>query len=94
MDQGAYVVGAELSETACIAFEEHSLKYKRSQSHGLIILESESINLFCGDFFLLTKEDLGKIDGCYDRAAMIALPWKCEKNTLKRSRDSVLILFY
>lgn len=32
------------------------------------------IRIWCGDFFELTSEQLGPIDGVYDRASLIALP--------------------
>jgi thiopurine S-methyltransferase len=35
---------------------------------------AERVDLFAGDFFELTSEQLGPVDAVYDRAALVALP--------------------
>jgi thiopurine S-methyltransferase len=35
---------------------------------------AEGIDLFAGDFFALSPEQLGPVDAAYDRAALVALP--------------------
>jgi len=74
-DQGYQVVGIELSLLAVEAFfAENSIKAERTQVGELELWQSDKISLFCGDFFALTPEILGKIDAVYDRASLIALP--------------------
>lgn len=74
-NQGYEVVGIELSPLAVEAFfAENNLKVERTHVAGLEYWQSESISLFCGDFFALTAETLGQIDAVYDRASLIALP--------------------
>ncbi len=74
-DQSYQVVGVELSSLAVEAFfVENEIKAERSQVAGLELWQSDKISLFCGDFFDLTPEILGKIDAVYDRASLIALP--------------------
>lgn len=74
-DQGYEVVAIELSPLAVEAFfVENKLAFERSQIGNLELWKSEKISLFCGDFFELTAEVLGQIDGVYDRASLIALP--------------------
>ncbi len=74
-DQGYQVVGIELSPLAAEAFfSENSIEVERSQVAGLELWQSDKISLFCGDFFDLNTEILGKIDAVYDRGSLIALP--------------------
>ena len=74
-EQGYEVVGVELSALAVEAFfSENNLAVEPSQSGDLQYWKSEKISIFCGDFFKLTPEILGKIDAVYDRASLIALP--------------------
>jgi thiopurine S-methyltransferase len=74
-EQGYQVVGIELSPLAIETFfAENNLTVRRSDIGGLEFWHSENISLFCGDFFNLTTEILGKIDAVYDRASLIALP--------------------
>ena len=74
--QGLRVLGVELSEKAVEAFfAERDLVPEVTQQGVFRVYRSESIEIFCGDFFALTAQDLG--DDCralYDRAALIALP--------------------
>jgi thiopurine S-methyltransferase len=73
--QGFQVLGVELSEKAVEDFfHEQKLEPQISQ-HGLFkVYSAESIELWCGDFFALTAEDVEGCTGLYDRAALIALP--------------------
>ena len=74
-DQGADVVGAELSEHAVLAFfEEAGLEPRVSDWHAGKRFCTEGITLFQGDIFALDRSTLGTIDAIYDRAAAIALP--------------------
>ena len=72
---GHQVLGVELSTIAVQAFfkengytPQHDLrgKFDRCEANGISIL--------CGDFFDLSKDDLAKVTGVYDRASLIALP--------------------
>lgn len=60
---GHQVVGIELSPLAVRQFQ--------SENAGPLLA---SIDLRCGDIFDLTPESLGRIDGIYDRASLVALP--------------------
>jgi thiopurine S-methyltransferase len=69
------VVGVELSDQACSDFfKENDLEHSISQKDNFIVYQGEHIELFCGDFFELKQNQVGKIKAVYDRAAMIALP--------------------
>jgi thiopurine S-methyltransferase len=73
--QGYKVIGVELSQLACKAFfQENKIPVKIAEAGDFIVYSSPEITLLAGDFFKLNKNDLGKIDAVYDRAALIALP--------------------
>ncbi|MGV8902072.1 MAG: thiopurine S-methyltransferase [Pseudomonas sp.] len=73
--QGFRVLGVELSEKAVEDFfSEQQLDAQISQRGPFKVYSVESIELWCGDFFALTAEDVSECVGLYDRAALIALP--------------------
>ncbi|WP_019881006.1 MULTISPECIES: thiopurine S-methyltransferase [unclassified Methylophilus] len=78
--QGMQVVGAELSALAVDAlFAELKLTPRVTQSGGLRHYRAKQIEIFQGDFFALTQDQLGTVDATYDRAALIALPDEMRK---------------
>jgi len=69
------VVAVELSEIAVKAvFEALKLQPSVSEWAGGKLYQAQNLQVFAGDFFALTKADLGDIALVYDRAALIALP--------------------
>ena len=73
--QGHSVVGVELSPLAVEAFfDENGLKPTIRRQGEFWVSEIDGLQLFCGDFFALRPEDVGRIDAVYDRAALVALP--------------------
>jgi thiopurine S-methyltransferase len=73
--QGYDVIGVELSPIAVRAFfRENRLQPVRTQMGKFALWKHGKISILCGDFFSLTKSDLGSIDMVYDRAALTALP--------------------
>lgn len=73
--QGFVVVGVELAEKAVESyFAELSLEPEIAQRGSFKVYSVESVEIWCGDFFALTAEDIGPCDALYDRAALIALP--------------------
>jgi thiopurine S-methyltransferase len=73
--QGHGVVGVELSPIAVEAFfEENRLVPTISEAGQLKVYEADGIRLYCGDFFDLTPAEMRNVAGCYDRAALVALP--------------------
>lgn len=73
--QGYQVIGVELVEQAVAQlFDELGLR-------PTILIEGEHkrysakhIDILVGDFFTLSQEQVGQVDGVYDRAALVALP--------------------
>ena len=73
--QGHHVLGVELSKTAVQEFfEEWEVQPKLDQKGSFTRYSAENVELLVGDFFALTAEDLQKVAGVYDRAALVALP--------------------
>jgi thiopurine S-methyltransferase len=72
--QGHEVIGVELSPIAVRAFfRENRLKPVRRQFGKFTLWEHGKLRILCGDYFSLTRGDLGQIDAVYDRAALTAL---------------------
>jgi thiopurine S-methyltransferase len=73
IDSGHSVAGVELSavalESLCM---EHGIPAIRRSVPGFDLYVAPKVNLFCGDFFSLTRELLGPLSAVYDRAALIS----------------------
>jgi thiopurine S-methyltransferase len=74
--QGFRVAGAELTEIAVQQlFAELGVADPQIADAGKMRRYSaEGIDIFVGDIFDLTREELGPVDAAYDRAALVALP--------------------
>jgi thiopurine S-methyltransferase len=69
------VVGVELVEEAVRAFfDEQGISAQRTVDGPFVRYEAGPIEIFAGDFFELGRGELGTFDGCFDRAALVALP--------------------
>lgn len=74
-DEGYKVVGIELNESAVIQLFEDLGQTPNIEKIGSLTLYSiENTEIYVGDFFQLSKEQLGHVDAVYDRAALVALP--------------------
>ena len=74
-EQGHAVAGIEISALAVAAFfRENGLAPQVREEAGYSCWQYEDIEIYCGNFFHLHAADLGAVDGCYDRAALIAMP--------------------
>lgn len=75
LSQNYRVVGSELSKMAVEEFfAEHGLSPTIEKRGRLDLYRVDKIDIFVGDIFDLTKDQLGPIDGLYDRGALVALP--------------------
>lgn len=73
--RGHQVLGIELSEKAIEDFfSEHQVTPHVSAMGPFKVYRADSIELWCGDFFALTADDVADCAALYDRAALIALP--------------------
>lgn len=74
-EKGYKVLGIELSPIAVQAFfRENGYTPNRVTVKKFDRWEADGINIFCGDFFGLDKNDLAKVSAVFDRASLIALP--------------------
>jgi thiopurine S-methyltransferase len=72
---GYRVVGAELSELAIHElFNDLGVEPKISKIGKLTRYCAKDIDIFVGDIFDVSAEDLGLVDAIYDRAALVAMP--------------------
>lgn len=80
LTQGHAVAGCELSEIAVRdLFDGLGVKPTVTEEGALRRFSATSIDIFVGDFFDLTPQELGSIDAIYDRAALVALPAETRK---------------
>jgi thiopurine S-methyltransferase len=78
--RGHQVLGIELSEKAVADFfSEQQLEPKISRQGAFTVYQVGSIEMWCGDFFALSAEDVADCVAVYDRAALIALPPEMRK---------------
>lgn len=74
-EQKHSVLGVELSAIAVQEFfKENGLLPHHAISGKFDRFDANGINILCGDFFDLSKNDLAKVSAVYDRASLVALP--------------------
>lgn len=72
---GYQIVGVEVSPIAVETFfKENELAAQPEKAGKFDRWQQGEISLLCGDFFALTRADLGEIGAVYDRASLVALP--------------------
>jgi thiopurine S-methyltransferase len=75
LSQGYKVAGAELSQVAIEdLFKRLQFTPIITQLNDLRHYSAPNIDIYVGDIFKLTADQLGKVDAVYDRAALVALP--------------------
>lgn len=75
LSQGIHVLGAELSEAAVQQlFADLGVEPITTERGALTRYTSQNIDIFVGDIFELSANELGVVDAIYDRAALVALP--------------------
>ena len=75
--QGYQIVAIELSEIAIKdVFSQLNIEAKISEWKNGRVYKGKNLTIYAGDYFTLSKEDLGGVSLVYDRAALIALPEK------------------
>jgi thiopurine S-methyltransferase len=73
--QGLRVLGVELVEQAVADFFREQGLDPHVREHGAFrIYQAGDLQLWCGDIFALTAEDVRDCRALYDRAALIAFP--------------------
>lgn len=73
--QGVSAIGVEFNPVAVESFfSDSGIQPQVIKSGTSTRYRSERIDVWCGDFFELSKEDLGEFAIIFDRAALVALP--------------------
>ena len=76
-DKGHNVYGCEFVKKAVEDFfKEQNLQYTTSSlPSGSIVYKavSKKITLYCGDFYALKSDEVGKFDAVWDRASLVAI---------------------
>lgn len=73
--EGHRVIGVELSELAVKAFFADNALVPEISSRGPFIRYAvDEIEILCGDFFDLDRDQLGPVEAVFDRASLVALP--------------------
>ena len=73
--QGHNVIGAELSESAIDAFFiACGLTPSIEKIGTFAVKRSGPYEMWCGDFFALSRETFERVTAAYDRAALVAMP--------------------
>ncbi len=74
-EQGAEVIGIELSHLAVASYFAESGQVAEVEHYfSYDLWQADNINIFCGDLFTLSAENIGPIDAVFDRGALIAMP--------------------
>ena len=80
LSKGYAVVGAEMVEIAVMQlFNELGVTPQITHLGKLKRYSAEKLDIFVGDIFDLSKQEIGKVDAIYDRAALVALPVELRK---------------
>ncbi len=75
LNEGYTVSGIELNESAVSAlFAELNIKPNIEKQGDLLCYTYSNLTVYVGDVFSLSADQLGDVDACYDRAALVALP--------------------
>jgi thiopurine S-methyltransferase len=80
LSKGYRVAGAELSQIAIEQlFMELGVEPETSPVGEVEQWSANNLDIFVGDIFALSRKVLGRVDGLYDRAALVAFPVEMRK---------------
>ncbi|HMH28184.1 MAG TPA: thiopurine S-methyltransferase [Steroidobacteraceae bacterium] len=84
-ERGHSVTGVELSPVALESFVmEHGIPVRRRVLADFDVFEAEGLKLYRGDFFKLTRAQLGNTAAVYDRAALISWTPEARQSYVKQ----------
>lgn len=87
-DQGHSVTGVEISRIAVQSFfKEQGCTASHAVAGKFIRYQTDGIEINCGDFFDLEREDLQGGQAIYDRASMVALPPEMRARYVRHLRE-------
>uniref|UniRef100_UPI003566698E thiopurine S-methyltransferase n=1 Tax=Fodinibius sp. TaxID=1872440 RepID=UPI003566698E len=83
--QGARVTGVEVSLKALREVMRRSAaSFTRTESHGFPVFQSESMELWQGDFQQLPHAPIHPADAVYDKSSLVALPAAMRKKYARK----------
>lgn len=86
--RGHAVVGCELNRPAVEeVFDRMDLTPEETRENDLVRLAAGPVEIFVGDFFHLSGDQLGSVDAIYDRAALVALPENMRRDYARHLGD-------
>jgi len=92
MNQGFSVVGVEISEIGVRQFfRENDLTYKITRVDDFELYSSENLEIYCGDFFLLTSKHLNNVKAVLDSKSLIALEPDLRQKYVKYLNDIISV---
>lgn len=84
MSLAYHVVGIEFSEIAIQElFQELQLSPTITKTGEHSHYQADGIDIFVGDFFALDSKTIRQVDAVYDRASLVALPFKTRQSYTK-----------
>ena len=84
-ERGHSVTGVELSPVALESFVmEHGIPSRRRVLADFDVFEAEGLKLYRGDFFKLTRAQLGNTSAVYDRASLISWTPEARQSYVKQ----------
>ncbi len=87
-ERGHRVIGIELAHQAVADFfNEWGVTPQIARTGPFERWRAQNIELLCGDFFDLAREDLAAVRAVFDRAALIALPPALRESYATKLRD-------
>ena len=90
LNQGFSVIGVELSEIGIKQFfHENSLDFTISSVGEFNLYSAKNIEIYCGDFFLLTSKHLCDVKAVFDRKSLIALDRNLRQKYVKHLNDII-----
>ena len=88
LNQGCAVCGVELNESAVHAlFDSLAIAPEIDDVHSLKRYRHKNLQVFVGDIFSMTRQDVGPVHAIYDRAALVALPPEMRNRYTKHLRS-------
>lgn len=90
LNQGFSVIGVELSEIGIKQFfHENELDFTISQVGEFDLYSAKNIEIYCGDFFSLTSNNLCDVKAVFDRKSLIALDRNLRQKYVKHLNDII-----
>ena len=90
LNQGFSIIGVELSDIGIKQFfHENRLDFTITSVGGFDLYSANNIEIYCGDFFLLTSKHLCDVKAVFDRKSLIALERNLRQKYVKHLNDII-----